>query len=645
MAKINVLDKHIAELIAAGEVVERPASVIKELVENSIDAGATSITVEIRRGGVSYIRVSDNGSGIESESVPVAFLRHATSKVSSADDLDAIASLGFRGEALASISAVSHVELVTKTKTEIAGTRLVLHGGDMEFIEEVGANTGTSIIVRDIFYNVPARMKFLKKDVSEGNAVANILDKIALSHPEISFRLIRDKKEVLYTSGDNKLSSAIYGVYGREFLDGLIPLEYSLNGIKIWGYISKPQAARPNRTMQSFFINGRFIKSQTAMAAISEGFKHSVMGGKHPACVIHIKMEFSMLDVNVHPAKLDVRFANEKPIFDVIYHGVKSALLKGDTYKEINISSVVRNPVYKKPFDPYKAPEEKAEQINFSPISKPISKVVPLIQDEEEISLIKTPTIIEYATTVTFNDSEANKIEAKPVFSKIENLVNIEPIPEPVSVDKEIKIETKNIEIKEDIKEEIKSVNSHKFVGEAFSTYIITEYGEDLMLIDKHAAHERLLYEKLKKNSKAYAQSLLVPVTVTLDKESYNAVLDEVEQLDKVGFVIDDFGSGTVIVRTAPLELIGQDIVSSITEIAGYLTKNRNAVETEYLDWVYHNVACRAAIKGGKSSSREELIELAKILEENEDIRYCPHGRPVYLLLKKSKIEREFGRI
>ncbi len=645
MAKIQVLDKHLAELIAAGEVVERPSSVIKELTENSIDAGATLITVEIRRGGVSYIRVSDNGHGIVKEDVPTAFLRHATSKIKSQDDLDAIASLGFRGEALASISAVSHVELVTKTAEDTLGTKIMIHGGDTEYIEDTGCPEGTSIIVRDIFYNVPARMKFLKKDVGEGNAVAAIMDKIALSHPEISIRFIRDGKEVLHTQGDGKLSSAIYSVYGREFLNGLTEIEYSLGGINIKGFISKPQSARSNRTMQNVFINGRYIKSRTAIAALDEAYKNTITVGKFPACVLHMEMGFGLLDVNVHPAKLDVRFINEKPIFDVIYHGVKTALSSKEDFKELKIAKA---PVVVEPIIEHKQMVIETRKWEEKPSYKPIPK------NEVQSTM---PTYQSYTKNIdikaydTLNDSESQDVKQIQITTKLENI--IENVIEPVPVIKEEKPplemaeeEAKEVAIfaeEEEFLEE-KTLFSHKYIGEAFNTYIISEYKDDLMFIDKHAAHERLIYEKLKSKTDFYAQTLLSPMTVTLEKLSYDAIIDKLDEVNKSGFEIDDFGNGNVIVRSVPAELTDKDIENIIVEIAGYLVQNRNVVNNEYMDKIYHSVACKAAIKGRRKSTDEELIELAKQLEANNSVRHCPHGRPIYLLLKRNEIEKHFER-
>lgn len=389
MPKIHVLEKQVAELIAAGEVVERPSSVIKELVENSIDSGASIVTVEIRRGGVTYIRVTDNGCGIAREDVATAFLRHATSKVREKDDLDAILTLGFRGEALASISAVSRVDLITRTADSSIGTHYSSEGGSDVEIEDAGCPLGTTITARDLFFNVPARMKFLKKDTAEGNSVAGLMDKIALSHPEISFRLIREGKEVLHTPGDGKLNSAIYAVFGKEFSGALLPVDYTLGGIRVHGYISSPIASRPNRSMQNFFINGRFVRSRTACVALEEAYKGAIMVGKFPACVLHIELPSSVVDVNVHPAKLEVRFVNERPVFDAVYHGVKSAVTASRDMKSVDLAQHARRPV-----DPYKPdvvvkpqqmvlnPPPKTETVK--PMSAPVVKSAPVINTSKK---------------------------------------------------------------------------------------------------------------------------------------------------------------------------------------------------------------------------------------------------------------------
>ncbi len=673
MGKIHVLDKHVAELIAAGEVVERPSSVIKELVENSIDAGASIITVEIRRGGVTYIRVTDNGSGIQREDVATAFLRHATSKVREKDDLDAILTLGFRGEALASISAVSHVDLITKTADSEIGTHYACSGGNEVSLEDAGCPNGTTITVRDIFYNVPARMKFLKKDTAEGNSVAGLMDKIALSHPEISFRLIRDGKETLHTPGDGKLVSAIYAVFGKEFSTNLIPLEYTYNGIRVHGFISSPAGSRPNRTMQNFFINGRFIRSRTAAVALEEAYKGSIMVGKFPACVLHLELPSEVVDVNVHPAKLEVRFVNERPVFDAVYHGVKSALNANRETKALDLAG------HKKAVNPY-IPDvvEKPIQTRIAAPAAPVIR--PEIKKSEPINkpavLPQMPVrerVFEDSAAFTERDEKITSIK-----TSIERILDAEPQPEPVkpsvpvrekvvpkvAIDIEVEPDDEILPVRpeEKVAAEIVTENKpvlvpdteeesfeavHTVIGEAFDTYIILQYDKDtLMFIDKHAAHERLLYEQLKShNEAAAAQTLLIPVTVTLDKAEYTAVLQNLHVFENAGFDVEDFGSGTVLVRSAPLNLNGADIESSVMEMAGYLEQNKTDVTTEHMDWVYHNIACRAAIKGGNKSKKEELIALAERLEKNPEVRYCPHGRPIYVMLKKKMLEKEFGRV
>lgn len=704
MPKINVLDKHVAELIAAGEVVERPASVIKELVENSIDAGASAVTVEICRGGITFMRVTDNGCGIDREDVAVAFLRHATSKVLIQSDLDSIGTLGFRGEALASISAVSHVELITKPIEAPCGTRAVCDAGEITEIGDAGCPDGTTIIVRDLFFNVPARMKFLKKDVAEGNSVARIMDKVALSHPEISFRFIRDGKEVLHTPGDNKLKSSIYAVFGKEFTSGLIPVNYTLGGIRVYGFISSPHCARPNRNMQNFFINGRCVRSKTAMAALDEAYKNTILVGKFPACVLHLQMDFSQVDVNVHPTKLEVRFTNERPVFDAVYHAAKSALTKGDTPKVMEIKP--------NSFAPY-APTQKAEQAYFpeSSYTKKQSTEIKTFgtnyfvkeTNEPQKPKIKTgftgSSLIDKIKVESFSDMSVDELSdeseektATPIVresdERIESLVNNAPVSyaqsfadnsaqsvkndfyeeekprEQIKLDSDVEIECKTEETNEPLEgksdnEQVfaetalptavpgtKSISS-KFIGEVFSTYIILQLDDDrMMFIDKHAAHERILYERIKKSDDGKnAQVLLSPVPVVLEKDDYNAVLENLDKFADVGFEIDDFGEGTVLVRTAPMMLDGKDASEAVTEIAAYLASNKNTMSTEYMDWLYHNIACRAAVKAGNKNSDQELIELAKLLEENPDIRYCPHGRPVYLVIKKRDLEKEFGRI
>ena len=651
MPRIQVLDKQVAELIAAGEVVDRPSSVIKELGENAVDAGSTVITVEIRRGGITFMRVTDNGCGIAPEDVPTAFLRHATSKVVREDDLNSIATLGFRGEALASISAVAHVELLTRASGSVTGVRYTCGGAEEPVMEEAGCPEGTTILVRDLFYNTPARMKFLKKDSTEGNSVAGILDKLALSHPEISFRFIRDGKEQLHTPGDGKLSSTIYAVYGREFSSALIPVRYELGHVKVEGYVSAPTSSRPNRSMQNFFINGRYIRSRTAMAALEEAYKGSIMVGKFPACVLHLRLSFGAVDVNVHPAKLEVRFVNERPIFDAVYHGVKSALHAGDTPKVMELK---QRPLVQ----PYAPIPQRQEQLRME-----LPKQRPADFPARPRPASPAPG---QGVPVLLRDSGGEK--SRPSFSGfLESILDSEPKPEPVPAPPAKEEErpplpetppplSQALEKPLPVAEEpsfsppaepaVKEFHS-RVIGEAFGTYLIVQYSQDeLMFIDKHAAHERLLYERLKReHAGGEAQPLLEPVTVTLDKEEYTAALDHLEDFAKAGFEVEDFGAGTVLVRSAPLLLDGGDAAEAVMEIAGYLASLKNRMTTEHLDWVYHNVACRAAMKAGDSITREEMVSLAQELERNPDVRYCPHGRPVYILLRRRDIERQFGRV
>ena len=621
MGKINVLDKHVAELIAAGEVVERPASVVKELLENSVDAGSTAVTVEIAGGGISFLRVADNGCGIAREDVAMAFLRHATSKVRSEEDLAGISTLGFRGEALASIAAVAHVEMLTRTSSELAGTHYVIDGDGEQRCEDAGCAEGTTLIIRDLFYNTPARLKFLKKDTTEGNAIAGVLDKIALSRPDVSLRFLRDGREALHTPGDGKLKSAVYAVYGKEFVSGLIPVRYELGGITIEGFVSKPASARPNRSMQSFFINGRYIKSRTAAVALEEAFKGSVMAGKMPACVLHLTVPFGAVDVNVHPSKIEVRFLNEKPIFDVVYHGVKSALNEGDTPKIVT-------------FGKREIPEavgDSGEQTVFR---------VPARQNERPDSPFASISPVP-ARNYAVNDVEPI-VEVPPLSSRRSETVSpasisVETAAEPIQAAGPVAQQPGIFPVKEDL--------SGRFIGEVFKTYILMERGDELVFIDKHAAHERMLYEKLKaQGGRAFQQMLLQPVPVTLDKLEYSAALESLDVFADAGFELEDFGSGTVLVRSAPMILGGENISDAVEEIAGYLQSCKNDVTTEKLDWLYHNVACRAAVKAGDSASPQELYELA-LRVKNEDVRYCPHGRPVLFILKRKELERLFGRV
>ncbi len=656
MPKVRLLDKHTAELIAAGEVVERPSSVIKELVENSIDAGATSITVEIKRGGTQMLRITDNGCGISAQDVPTAFLRHATSKITTGADLEAIATLGFRGEALASIAAVCRVELITRAEDENIGIRYLIEGGDEVSSEETACAVGTTIIARDIFFNTPARMKFLKKDVAEGNACASAIDRIALSHPEIAFTFIRDGKECLRTPGDGKQLSAIRAVYGKEFASGLIPVKYSLNNVSVEGYVSKPVNARPNMSMQIFFINGRYVKSRTMQAALEEACKGAVMIGKHPACVLSVSISCAAVDVNVHPAKLEVRFTNEKPVFDCVYWGVKNSLSENDERKEMKIPE--KRPISIKP----PIPAETANAVQTT-IFKPAAEAKPTVTEtvapkpavEEKTPIIETmpENMLNRQTGgAVLGDSAVQVIKpaAIPVAPKIPF---IDIFPERKAEEEEIILpkvkEEAELVIEKTEEAEVKADNftmpDYRIIGEAFNTYIIVESEKQLIYIDKHAAHERLKYKKLMEGRKDPASQLLtIPLTVTLEKMHYNAVLENLELLSQAGFEIEDFGMGTVVVRAIPVYLVGSDIASAVMEIAGNFGNKADATITAKTDRMFQTIACKSAIKAGDDTNIDELAQLVLELIANPDVRYCPHGRPIWIALKKSEIEKNFGR-
>lgn len=629
MPKIHVLDKHTAELIAAGEVVERPASVVKELLENTIDAGADTVTVEIKNGGVSMIRITDNGCGIAYEDVPRAFLRHATSKVRTEEDLECIGTLGFRGEALASVAAVADVKVITCTDDSGLGTVYRIAGGEELEYEEIGAAKGTVITVSELFYNVPARMKFLKKDVSEGNAVAGVVQKLALSHPEVSFRFIRDGKEELLTPGDGKLYSCIYAVLGREFAVNLIPVDYTCEGVHVHGFCCKPSATRANRTMQHFFINGRYVKTDTAAVAMSRAYQGLIMVGRFPACVLHIDVAPQAVDVNVHPAKIEVRFVNEKPIFDAVYHGVRSALQSGDTLQQATLPQPEKrvNVFAQRP-----VPQgNSGAQTSFRAVAetKPAAVVIepkpltPVAATEEKPPLrMRDETVEDLPISVP--------VIPKPVVTTPP--VKETPAPQPQREEPPVVTE-----------EEIKP--TPRIVGEIFTTYILAEYGDELLVIDKHAAHERILYNTLKNTAEPAAQMLLEPVAVTLDSEACNALLAALPLLTKAGYIVEDFGGLTVLVRAVPVMLSGCDVTAVIEEIAGGLASGKRDILTGKEDWIYHSIACRAAIKAGDATTLKEQQALVERVLEDAEVRYCPHGRPVCFVMTKKELEKQFGRI
>lgn len=681
MPEINILPKEVYQLIAAGEVVERPSSVVKEMIENSVDAGATHITVEIKHGGSTYIRITDDGCGIARDQVKKVFISHATSKIKMQEDLNAIGTLGFRGEAMASISAVSKVELLTRADGEPNGTRYEIAGGEEKDLSDAGCPKGTTIVVRDIFYNTPARMKFLKKDVTEGNAVAAIVDSMAISHPEISFRFIRDSKQVLITSGNGDLKSTAYSVFGRDFSSALIPVDYSVNNMRVTGLVTKPFASRKSRAMQYFFINSRLVKSKTAMAALEQAYKNSIMVGRFPGCILNIECDTSFVDVNVHPAKIEVRFANERPVFELIYYGVKSAIQAGDSPKVAEFKpSRQTQPTASGKLDFFMKEEDKPKQMTFKQQSNPnlfwnVAASTPNKYNENvkfdsgntevEHSNNKTETKIEIASTDKPTPSQQaadGKISGKfhgslgsISFENAENasLPTVQsgetnPPQDNGSADNKADTQPVSGENEQSIAEKSAptslEIPDFKIVGEAFKTYIIVEIDNALYFIDKHAAHERMNYEKLKSGTVINSQILISPVVVNLAKDEYGAVCENLDLYKKCGFEIEDFGNSSVIVRECPSILDGEDIKDLVCETAAKLLDGKTDITPEQMDWIFHSTSCRAAVKAGDYTSPYERELFVKKLLSMPNIRYCPHGRPVMIKMSKYDIEKQFGR-
>lgn len=656
MPKIKVLPKEIAELIAAGEVVERPASVIKELMENAIDAGSSSVTVEIKNGGITYIRVTDNGCGISREDIRTAFISHATSKISTRDDLYAIGTLGFRGEALASIAAVSNVEVLTRTTEEETGTRYCISAGEETLVDDAGCPLGTTIVVRDLFFNTPARMKFLKKDVSEANAVAGIVDKIALSNPDVSIRFIREGKSALFTSGSGDLKTAAYEIFGKDFADGLIEADYSFESVKISGLVSKPTKSRPNRNMQFFFVNGRLVKSGTASAALSEAYKNSIMVGKFPYCVLNITTALGLVDVNVHPAKIEVRFANERTVFSAVYYAAKNALEHRDEAPKVTIPRTAQTELFE-PVRPkteqMRLPEKQPDFWNRMSSSEYRSAQQP------EKPTYQQPAAREDIITVASPDKKPETADSEP--STIQHFLDAQRAKkeETAVIEADIRPElsekaaTLSDEKPEETARALNTAVDEKpaelpvtVIGEAFKTYIIVQQGESIFLVDKHAAHERMLFNELVKNdSKRSTQMLLTPITVTLSKEEYSSVLDNLDMLMQAGFAVEDFGYSVVIVRECPMEISADEVADVVAELAGYLVENRQKLISEKKEWLFSLMACKAAIKGGMYTTEYERELFIKRLFASPEIRYCPHGRPVMIEITRRELEKNFGRV
>ncbi|MCX4354924.1 MAG: DNA mismatch repair endonuclease MutL [Oscillospiraceae bacterium] len=646
MPKINQLDKSVYELIAAGEVIERPSSVIKELAENAIDAGARNISVEIKRGGIAYMRVTDDGCGISYEDMPLAFLRHATSKVYTQEDLENINTLGFRGEALASVAAVSRIEAISKRPVDKLGTSYNIDGVTPSEYDRIGCADGTTIIIRDLFYNTPARLKFLKKDVTEGNYCANVIEKLALSHPNISFRFIRDGKQTMLTSGDGEYYSAIYAVFGKQFAAGMIPVDNIYRDIGVTGYVSSPLFTRANRTMQHFFVNGRSVKSPLCCAALEEAFRNGIMGGKFPSCVLCINLDPALLDANISPAKTEVRFSNEKSVFDAIYFAVKNGLLGYDQSREIQLPNVSENNATDNDDEPVSTvtipsgsvtsvPEKKSAPESF------YRRVVPFeFPRPESVQSAEQEVLPEVLPPLMHSELKPNISEEKvqeelPGFSflssksfeKREQLVTLVQAVQQTPAEEEIPVE--NIRV----------------IGELFKTYILCESGESMILIDKHAAHERINFERFKKGVNIHGQLLIEPREVALSPEEYEAVGSYKQRLENTGILLKLGEDGKVLVEGMPQSLESADPAELLQSIADILVQGNDNAEGALFDDVLHTMACKASIRANEDQDVSELAYLANMVLKDNNIRYCPHGRPVMTQISKKQIEKYFGRI
>ena len=711
MAVIHVLDKHTAELIAAGEVVERPASVVKELLENSIDAGATQVTVSIESGGVKLIEISDNGTGIEAEYISTAFIRHATSKIETPDDLTNIHTLGFRGEALASIASVARVELTTRTEVDEFATVYRIEGGE-EVSREPGARAvGTTIRVKDLFYNTPARMKFLKKDSSEGTFVSDTVTHVALSHPEVSVKFIREGKLQYVTPGDGQLRGAAYAVLGREFSRDLIELKNQEGVYRITGLVTPPKSCRASRSMQHFYINGRYVRNRTMMAGMEMAFKGTMMQGKFPGGILLLEMPADLVDVNVHPAKIEARFARENDVFDVVYHAVKLALAQpgtgerlftfgadkeektGNSKKDADIikndvknnnftglSAIIRGQAdpgvlpqqHWEPAKPAAAPQQPAPSAAMQiPTAPSVPRWKGSAQNEDmldpfvtlhspKLETTKAPEPFRAAASETQLDVEPEfgetKLHSPQDHMAAWNPAQEAPKEEPESAPcAETEPDAPEAAEQKTVLAEPEQMNFDptadqpeplRYVGEVFRTYILAERGDELCLIDKHAAHERQLYEKLAANyGNVPSQMLLEPAAINLAAEEKQALLDNIPLLENAGLEIADFGGNTVVLRAVPADVEPQNAESLLVEIANKLLKGGHDALNEHTEWVLHSISCRAAIKAGDKSSPQELLALAEKILSGEVPPFCPHGRPCVLKLTRKELEKQFGRI
>ena len=646
MPKILQLSSHVANLIAAGEVVERPASAVKELLENAVDAGASKVTIEIRDGGMTFLRVTDNGCGMSAEDARTAFLRHATSKLRTEEDLAAIGTMGFRGEALAAIASVSRIDLMTKTPGSLSGVKLHLDAGVITEEAEAGCPDGTTILVRDLFYNTPARMKFMKSDTVEGSRVAAAVQMQALAHPEVAFQFLRDGKQVLATPGTGKLQDAMYCVYGRDCAR-MVAVESRWESYTLSGFVTLPTDARPSRSQQTFFVNDRPVKSKLLIAALEEAYRNQLMVGRFPGCVLHLNLPANAVDVNVHPAKTEVKFLSEKAVFDCVHYGVLGALNK--------------------------KPDRPAVQFKPQPAPVPPEKPTPTVNKpaEKKEAFFRTMTAQEYKTfSAAMADAPKPKPEAAAAAAKkiptggnmplrefvmlpqVRQAVQPEPAPSlpplpetPKPSAPEMPVKTPEPEM-EQTSLEMPKADTWRMVGELYRTYILVEEGDNAFLIDKHAAHERILFEKLKANQESISgQTLLQPVPVRLSPAAAGELLGNTGLLEELGFEIEEFGENTVLARQIPMDLSEEAAAEALETLADDLLNGRRESRDTVRDTLLHTVACKAAIKAGWVSDEKELLAIAKAVMEREDLKYCPHGRPICVSLSQKMLEKQFKRI
>ena len=635
MPKIIQLDRHVADLIAAGEVVERPASAVKELVENSIDAGAKNITIELQNGGMTFLRITDDGCGMEPVDARTAFLRHATSKIRKKEDLACIGTLGFRGEALAAISSVSKIDLLTRAQGAENGVRLHLEAGQVLSEEPAGCPCGTTILVRELFYNTPARMKFMKSDAAESSAVFSVVQQQALAHPEISFRFLKDGQEQLHTDGQGDRMAAIYAIYGRELANNMLPVDGSWEKLRVRGFVTKPTATRGNRAWQSFFVNNRYIKSRLLSAAVEEAYRNQIMVGRFPACVLEIDMPVQAVDVNVHPAKTEVKFLSEREVFDAVHYAVLSTL-----------SRAAGRPEWKTPEKKQEAaPQPQAQPKIVQPPKPGFYQTMQASEYRRQAAQqpVQKPAQPVLASPVQLPRSEP--VPAQQSFTLPKPEVRPEPKPEPKI---EVRPEPKPEPVKEPEAQQALSVPEEPFriIGEALHTYIIVEQGEAVLFFDKHAAHERIRFEALKKEDHPImAQLLLAPVSAELSREEAAAVLENRALLERCGFETEDFGGGDVLIRQIPSDVDVEDAKALLQELAGDLLAGKTLDPDSLRDNLLHTIACKSAIKAGWQTSDEELRRLVQEVLSRDDIKYCPHGRPVCVTLTKRQLEKQFKRV